>query len=144
MPETGLVPCSPRETEGKLVYLPRLCEKIRMFAAGTLPEGYHSQLGKGFDEACCKFLGVPYEEIKAQVLAGQTNAQVLSWALAKSPRLTEDDLAMWSDYLSKRGWRDEASPRLRQRVVEMGVAAIPGIETFFDAIDADEGRPLPF
>ena len=39
----------------------------------------------------------------------------------------------------KRGWRDEANERLRQRIAESGLESKP-IMTMFDYIDFDEGR----
>ena len=42
--------------------------------------------------------------------------------------------------MSKRGWNDEMNPRLQQRLVENGLVGRTDIQTFFDFIDADEGR----
>jgi gluconokinase len=41
--------------------------------------------------------------------------------------------------MMKRGWRDEANPRLRQRIAEGSLESKP-IMTMFDYIDFDEGR----
>ena len=41
--------------------------------------------------------------------------------------------------MMKRGWRDDANPRLRQRIAEGGFESKP-IMTMFDYIDFDEGR----
>jgi gluconokinase len=42
--------------------------------------------------------------------------------------------------MAKRGWRDEARERLQMRIREGGFEGRTDIETFFDFIDADEGR----
>jgi gluconokinase len=41
--------------------------------------------------------------------------------------------------MTKRGWRDVGTPRLNQRLTEMGLP--PGsVQTMFEFIDAAEGR----
>lgn len=40
----------------------------------------------------------------------------------------------------KRGWRDGASPSLAQQKAEAGLAERSDILTFFDLMDAEEGR----
>jgi hypothetical protein len=42
--------------------------------------------------------------------------------------------------MRKRGWNDVATERLIQRKAESGFAQREDIQTFFDYIDADEGR----
>ena len=42
--------------------------------------------------------------------------------------------------MTKRGWKDEASQRLGERKLESGFQDRADIETFFQYIDADEGR----
>ena len=41
--------------------------------------------------------------------------------------------------MTKRGWRDEANARLRQRIAESALESKP-IMSMFDYIDFDEGR----
>jgi gluconokinase len=50
------------------------------------------------------------------------------------------DRTVWSAYLGKRGWRDDLSDRLVFRKKEAGWSGREEIQTFFDYIDADEGR----
>jgi hypothetical protein len=64
------------KTQG-LFYFARLCSKIRLHMNGKLPQDYHEMLGQGFDGRTCRYLRVRYEDVKAQVLAGKTNAEVL-------------------------------------------------------------------
>ena len=63
-------PRSPYDAIGGLVYFPRMLDKIRLQAAGKLPDAHQEQLGDGFDGRCVRFLGVAYAEVKARVLAG--------------------------------------------------------------------------
>ena len=49
-------------------------------------------------------------------------------------------MEVWNGFMRKRGWKDEASQRLGERKAESGFQDRPEIETFFQYIDADEGR----
>ena len=51
-----------------------------------------------------------------------------------------EERKIWGAYLAKRGWRDEMAERLDFRKKEAGWGDRAEIETFFDYIDADEGR----
>lgn len=127
---------------GGIVYFARMLDKIRLQAAGKLPADYQENLGKGFDDRCCVFLHVRYPDIVAQVKAGKNDEEVLQWCLASGHRPTEEELEVWNGFMMKRGWRDGASERLAQRKKEGGFENRADIETFFDYIDADEGRPV--
>lgn len=134
---------SPYVKVGRLVYFGRMLDKIRLHAAGRLPAEYQGNLGEAkwgvFDARCCRFLGVRYEDIKARVLAGESDEQVLLWAEANGQRRDDEACEIWNGFLSKRGWRDDLSPLLEQRVTEAGFESKP-IATMFDYIDFDEGR----
>src|SRR5207253_477181 len=60
-----------------LFYFARMCSKIRLHAQGKLPEDYYEMLGQGFDGRTCRYLWVRYEDVKAHVLAGESEADVL-------------------------------------------------------------------
>jgi gluconokinase len=128
---------------GRLVYFGRMLDKIRLHAAGQLPAPYVANLGEGqpfwFDHRCCRFLGVPYAEIKARTLQGGTDEEVLAWVEGRPARRSDDDCVMWNRFVMKLGWRDDRSAKLRERVAEFGLTGRP-IETIFDLIDYDEGR----
>ncbi len=55
-------------------------------AAGQLPQAYVENLGEPqpftLDGRCCRFLGVPYPEIKSRALSGGSDESLLSWAHA--------------------------------------------------------------
>jgi hypothetical protein len=67
-----------------------MCSKIRLHAQGKLPKDYHEALGQRFDARTCRYLRVRYEDVRAQVLSGKTDAEVLDWCFANGRRLTED------------------------------------------------------
>jgi len=135
---------SPYVKVGRLVYFGRLLDKIRLHAAGQLPPAYVANLGDTnpgmFDARCCSFLRVAYAELCECVLAGQlTDEQLLAWCHERGGPRTDQECCVWNHFMMKRGWRDEANARLRQRIAESGLESKP-IQTFFDYIDYDEDR----
>jgi gluconokinase len=83
---------------------------------------------------------VRHAEIVKQVLAAKTDEQVLAWCHVTGGARTDEQCDIWNMFMTKRGWRDEAHERLHLRIRESGLAGRNDIETFFDFIDADEGR----
>jgi hypothetical protein len=135
---------SPYSSVCNMVYLPRMLDKIRLHAKGALPADYVPNLGKGFDGRCCHYLGVRYEDLSAWVLAHaeSTDEAILQWAESQGVKLSTERIEIWNGYMMKRGWRDDARPALEKRLSEAGLAADGPIQTFFDYLDFDEGRPL--
>ena len=133
---------SPHDKVGGLVHFGRMLDKIRLHQGGTLPAEYHANLGEGFDKICVQFLGVPYAEIAAHVKGGASDGETLAWCRGRGRQFTEEDAFMWGEFMRKRGWNDIASERLRQRKAESGFSSRDEIQTFFDYIDADEGKPV--
>ena len=131
---------SPREQVGGIVYFGRMLDKIRLHAAGKLPADYHPNLGIGFDERCVRFLHVEYPQLAERVKQGGSDEELLAWCFEHGRKPSDEEVMVWNDFMSKRGWRDEASARLQQRLPEYGLAGRMDIQTFFDVIDADEGR----
>ena len=132
---------SPYDTVGNLVHFGRMLDKIRLHAQRKLPAAYHQNLGIGFDGRCCSFLHVKYEDVVARVKLGGTDEDVLQWCFENGRKPTDEEIEVWNGFMSKRGWRDEASARLEERKRESNFAHRTDIQTFFDYIEADEGRP---
>ena len=136
---------SPYDKVGRLVYFGRMLDKIRLLAAGQLPAEYAANVGEAnpmfLDARACRFLGVAHAELTARTLAGGTDEEILTWAHAHGTPRNDEECTIWNAYLSKLGWRDSATSRLKQRLHEYGFDELP-IETFFDLFDVDEGRPL--
>lgn len=132
---------SPYVAARGLVHFPRLLDKARLHALGRLPEAYHGALGRGFDRRVCELLRVSYGELARHAAdhPGLGDEEVLIWAETRGRSPSESEVEVLSAFLAKRGWRDDATAKLRQAVAEAGYPA--DIETFFDLIDHDEGRP---
>lgn len=135
------IPRSPYDKEQDIVYFPRMTDKIRMHARGDLSADYHANLGRGFDERCCEFLGVAYSDLARQVGSGKTDAEVLAWCFACGRRPSQGDIFVWNEFLRKCGWNDDYSARLRERLAGLGLSDRTDIATMFDLIEVDEGRP---
>lgn len=136
---------SPYAKVGRLVYFGRMLDKIRLHAAGRLPADYIANLGDAkpgvFDARCCLFLNVRFDDVRARALADPADLSVLEWAEAKGGRRSDNDCLIWNSFMMKRGYHDpsENVQTLRKRIAESALEG-RGIETFFDYIDADEGR----
>ncbi len=132
---------SPYDQVGGLFHFARMLDKIRLHAAGKLPADYSENLGIGYDARCCKLLHVKYEDVVARVKSGGTDDEILQWCFAQGHRPNAEESEVWNGFMSKRGWRDSASEILVNRLKESGLAHRTDIQTMFDYIDADEGRP---
>ena len=137
----------PSETVSGVVYFGRMLDKIRLAAAGTLPEGWEAARGaavkKSFDDRCCLFLAIDYAALEAETLKGdKSDEELLEWTFANGHRPTEDEIEVWNGFMLKRGWRDSGTERVHIRLAEIGLP--PGtVETMFEFIDLDEGRITP-
>jgi len=142
MPEQ--FPRSPYDGVNGLVYFARMLDKIRLYAAGSLPEAYHENLGINFDGRCLNFLRVKYEDVRQRVFIGDSDEEILEWCYQNGRRPTGEEVETWSGFMMKRGWRDEASDRLIVRLKEAGLEhRDKDAATMFDFIDLDEGRTPP-
>lgn len=134
---------SPFDPVYGLVYFGRMLDKIRLFAAGKLPEGWHGPRGSAmknsFDDRCCRFLHIDYAKLETETLKGGSDEELLAWAFANGRKPTEDEIEVWNGFMTKRGWRDAGTQRLNERLAEIGLP--PGsVQTMFEFIDLDEGR----
>ena len=128
---------------GRLVYFGRMLDKIRLHAAGQLPDEYVVNLGdekfNALDGRLCRFLAIRYTELLDRTLAGGTDEEILVWAHAKGTPRTDEECHIWNRFIVKLGWRDERSSVLPQRLIDTGLTGKP-IETIVDHIEFDEGR----
>lgn len=146
---------SPYASLDGLVYFPRMLAKIRLHAAGKLPEEYIPYLGDGFegrtfDSRCLKFLGISYGQLVTRTLEGGTDAEILDWTRTHGKNPSAEQIAIWSAYAAKRGWRDDGAAYRAKWAADEGFDP-EAILTFFDLIDMTEGnrkasdfRPEPF
>jgi gluconokinase len=119
-----------------------MIDKIRKNAAGELGADYVPNLGKGFDLRCCSLLGVDYAALNAAVGASMTDEQAWDWASINGNALTEEQIEVWNGFMTRRGWKDDLVEILERRKKESGFEKRAEIQTMFDYIDADEGRPV--
>ena len=137
---------SPFDQVKGIVYFGRMLDKIRLAAAGKLPEGWQPMRGatvKGtFDARCCKFLQIDYAALEAETLKGRSDEELIAWAFSNGRKPSEEEIEVWNEFMMKRGWRDAATERLNFRLSEIGLP--PGtVQTMFEFIDLDEGRLKP-
>ena len=134
---------SPSEKVSGLVYFGRLIDKMRLAAAGKLPADWQPMRGTEnkatFDARCCRFLDIDYAALEAQALKGGTDGALLEWAFEQGRRPSEEEIEIWNAFMTKRGWRDEGTQRLNERLAEIGLPA-GTVLTMFEFIDIDEGR----
>jgi gluconokinase len=120
-----------------------MLDKIRLAAAGKLPEGWQPSRGtaKGsFDWHCCTFLHLDYAALEAETLKGdKSDEELLAWAYTHGREPSETEIEVWNAFMLKRGWRDAITQRVQKRLAEIGLP--PGtVLTMFEFIDLDEGR----
>ena len=134
---------SPSEMVGGIVYFGRMLDKIRLHQEGKLPEDWASMLGDShsgsFDERCCCFLHINYADLIDETFKGGNDDAVLEWAFSKGRMPSVEEIEVWNGFMIKRGWRDSASQRLKERLKEIGLES-GTVETMFEFIDLDEGR----
>lgn len=134
---------SPRHQVRGIVIFARIVDKIRLNAEGKLPEGYHIGFmpnNRTFDDRLCRFLDVSFEALSARVLQGGNDEEILDWCFENGRKPDEEQIEVWNGFMSKRGWRDSGSEGLHKQKAEAGFAAWPEIMTYFDLMDAEEGR----
>jgi Domain of unknown function (DUF5069) len=134
---------SPRDQVKGIVYFGRMLDKIRLFAQGKLPEGWQAARGitskMNFDSRCCNFLKIDYAALEAETLKGRSDEELLEWAFTHGRKPSDDEIEIWNAFMTKRGWRDEGTKRLHERLAEIGLPA-GTVQTMFEFIDLDEGR----
>ena len=121
-----------------LPYFPRLCDKVRLKAAGTLHPDYLDNVGGAMDLWTCQFLGVPYDELARAILDGASDAEALAWAREHGSPRPDHERDWWLAYMHTIGFRVHLADRLQQRIVESGFQDRNDIQTMFDYIDADD------
>ena len=134
---------SPRHLTGGIVIFARILDKIRLNAEGKLPAGYHVGIVPGnrtFDDRLCQFLGVDFDALSARTLEGGSDEEILEWCFRQGVKPSAEQIEVWNAFLTKRGWRDPATTGFEQAKIEAGLGDRSDILTFFDVMDAEEGR----
>lgn len=139
-PDPATLPCSPLDEVAGLKYFPRMLGKIRLHAAGKLWEELRANLGKGSDGAMVDFLHINYEALKARVLQGGGDEEILQWCQERSRALNDTEKLIWNHYIKTLGWNDHVASMLTKRKLESGLSHRDDIQTMAHYIDVDEGR----
>jgi hypothetical protein len=130
-------PRSPNASLGDYVLLPRIIDKCRATVAGTHGEyNYNCPLDRQFFD----FFEVDAEQFKAQVAAGKTDEELLAWVQQNSKVHNETTVKAWSYRMRWR--RPEGEETVAYFETLRGQIAPDNyrIETWFQLLDADEGR----
>lgn len=133
-------PSDPLVLVGGLAYFGRMVDKVRKHARGELRDDFVSNLGKGMDGRLCNYLHVDYTALRAAVLAGASDEQALEWCFTHGRRLNADEVLIWNDFLTKRGWNDSSTPILEKYKQENGLGGRADVQTFLQFWAVDEGR----
>ena len=129
-------PRSPNESLGHYVLLPRIIDKCRAFLAGTNDEyKYNCPLDRQFFD----YADVCSDGLKAEVEAGKTDEEILTWVQANAKERSDDEIMTWS---YNQRWRRPAEDAIGH-FEGMRLEIAPdnyNIETWFQLLDADENR----
>jgi gluconokinase len=119
-----------------------MIDKIRLQAAGKLPEGYNvgTKVWTWFDARCTRFLHVDYSALAERVLNGGSDEEILSWCFDHGRRPTDEELEICNEFMIKRGWRDGSSAALGEAKRARGFAHRDDIQTAFEFHKADEAE----
>lgn len=135
-------PKSSKEEIDGIPYFIRLCDKIRLYAKGELSEDYHKNLGKALDLWTCQLLEVAYADLRKIVEDGADDRAALDWAYEHGRKPESPLKDWWCSYARNRGFRDDLSEKLELRKSEAGFGGRDEICSFFDFMDAEEGREV--
>ena len=141
MTHTVGFPRSPKDEIDDLPYFLRMCDKIRIHADSKLHSDYHPNLGKAMDLWTCQLLKVDYADlVKFIIQIGADDRAALDWCYEKGEKPESPVKDWWCSYLRNCGYNDQLSAKLAQRKADDGLAHRDDINTFFDYMDAEEGR----
>jgi hypothetical protein len=140
---------SPREKLGGYLLLPRLIDKVRLSAEGTLPQEYRENVLKpGFalslDARLLTFTGLEAEALRQAILSSDSDEAVLAWVEQHAKPHSEEEKQAWADAVA--GYRPDAAIAAHRRKVYPELAAKIDVTAIsvLDLIDMDEERmPVP-
>src|SRR5438046_8830427 len=97
LPYPTLIPGlrSPFDQVKGIVYFGRMLAKIRLAAAGKLPEAWQATRGtaskRSFDSPCCEFLHIDSAALEAAALKGRSDEELLPWASGQGREPSEEE-----------------------------------------------------
>lgn len=125
---------------GGLVFFGRMLDKVRLKAAGRLPSDYYTGTADRthFDARCTRFLQIDYDALRGRTLEGGTDEEILEWCYANGHRPNADEIEVWNEFMTKRGWRDPGSEELAKAKRDRGYGDRDDVQTWFDLHVAEE------
>lgn len=129
-------PRSPNHMLGPFVLLARTIDKCRAVIAGTNGE---YKFDCPLDQRLFGFTQIKADDFKAQVEAGKSDEDMLAWVMENSAVTDEGDILAWS-YDER--WRrpEQEKKQYFERMRQDFAPDNHNIETWFQLLDADEGR----
>lgn len=137
-------PRSPRTRLGGFVHLPRLIDKARAISAGRGGD-YHYPCP--FDRRFLAFTGLDPEVLRAEIAAGRTDAEVLSFVLSRSqPPRSAAEIAAWSAWMEQLQPDTDDSRAFFAEVLRQHAPHRTDVTTWFEWLELDDyvsfgGRP---
>ena len=138
-------PRSPKALLGGIAHLGRFIDKIRLRHAGKIQE--YNYITVGFDKYLVDFLQIDPKAFEQRVLAGGTDSDLLAWVKVNSRKLSDQEIAQWSQGLLSSGPKDDAArKRFQGRVQDIAtkhgvpLSSLPSVSTWADVIELDEAR----
>ncbi len=131
-------PRSLRVRLGGYVILPRILDKARAAAVGTLGEYHYS--GKGLDRHFFNFTGLDHEALKAEAAKGSGDGELLEWVTTNAQHSRQPwEIAAWSHYHENRT-PDSDAETLQEFAASLARFSTTreDIRTWFDLVDLDD------
>jgi hypothetical protein len=138
-------PRSPKALLGGIAHLGRFIDKIRLRSAGQIQD--YNYITVGFDKSLVDFVGIDAQSFEQRALAGGTDEELLAWVKVNGCKLSEQEVAQWSQALLVSGPKDDAARRRFQDRLQaiankrgVAVSSLPAVTTWVDVIELDEER----
>jgi Domain of unknown function (DUF5069) len=129
-------PRSPRVKLGGFVHLPRLLDKARAAAAGTL----HDYIFPcPLDARFFAFAGFTAEALLAEVKQGRSDTEMLAWVMSHlAPARQPWEISSWSDYLAQLSAGDVKRHQMFAETIQNLAPGREDVVTYFDRLDLDD------
>ena len=134
---------SPRESLGGYILLPRLIDKVRLFAKGELPQAYAANLlGADYtlDGRFLAFTGLNAEGLRQAIVSSRSDQEVLTWVQDHANPATALEKRAWAEQIEL--YRPDAALAFYRQRMYPDLAARIDLNSIsvLDLIDLDEDR----
>lgn len=132
-------PRSPGAMLGPFILLPRILDKCRATLAGINGEyNFNCPLDRRFFD----FTTIDAEAFKAHVATGKSDEEMLAWVREHTQNKSSEEIGVWA--YENRTARPDTSERKAyfEKMRMENCPNNPYVETWFQLLDAEEGRFL--